>query len=76
VVSRRFAQTRLRIAAQVCPQWTELPTKEAMMHFIEDIFGISPDGGSGLSELLMVSAAIAIGVLFVYFRRIRKASAK
>ncbi len=30
------------------------------MNFIETIFGVSPDGGSGATELLFVIAAIAV----------------
>ncbi len=36
------------------------------MHFIENFFGVSPDGGSGLLELaLFVAFAIALGIPFL-----------
>jgi hypothetical protein len=36
------------------------------MHFIEKIFGVSPDGGSGLLELaLFVAFAVALAVPFL-----------
>jgi hypothetical protein len=38
------------------------------MDFIERIFGISPDGGDGSTELMYVLAAVAI-VGLVLFRR-------
>jgi hypothetical protein len=38
------------------------------LDFIERIFGISPDGGSGATEAMIVVAVIAMGSLF-YFRR-------
>jgi hypothetical protein len=38
------------------------------MDFIERIFGISPDGGSGATEAMIVVAVIAMGSL-IYFRR-------
>jgi hypothetical protein len=38
------------------------------MDFIERIFGISPDGGDGSTELLYVLAGVAI-VGLVLFRR-------
>jgi preprotein translocase subunit YajC len=38
------------------------------MDFIERIFGISPDGGSGVTEAMIIVAVIAMGSL-IYFRR-------
>ncbi len=38
------------------------------MDFIERIFGVSPDGGSGATEALIIVAVIAMGSL-IYFRR-------
>ena len=38
------------------------------MDFIERIFGISPDGGSGVFELLLFSIPIA-GIAWLYIRR-------
>jgi hypothetical protein len=33
------------------------------MHWIEQVFGMSPDGGSGVAELLMVLAPlVAVGL--------------
>jgi hypothetical protein len=38
------------------------------MHFIEQLFGFSPDGGSGLTELLLFLLP-AVAVLLVLYRR-------
>ena len=37
------------------------------MDFIERIFGIAPDGGSGLFEFLLFFIPLA-GIAFLYFR--------
>ncbi len=43
------------------------------MDFIEQLFGLSPDGGDGSLEFLWLAAAlVAVGV-FVFRRRIRRA---
>jgi hypothetical protein len=34
------------------------------MNFIEHLFGVSPDGGSGVSELLYVAAVLSIVALY------------
>lgn len=41
------------------------------MDFIERFFGISPDGGSGLLELLILVVLIGAPALLVYRRRQR-----
>jgi len=38
------------------------------MDFIEKIFGISPDGGSGALEFLLIAIPIA-GICYLAFRR-------
>jgi hypothetical protein len=38
------------------------------MDFIERIFGISPDGGSGLFEFILFAVPLA-GIAFLYLRR-------
>jgi hypothetical protein len=38
------------------------------MDFIERWLHISPDGGSGLSEVLILAVLIAIGLIFVSLR--------
>jgi hypothetical protein len=38
------------------------------MHFIEHIFGISPDGGSGLLELVLLLVP-SLGIAALYVRR-------
>ena len=44
------------------------------MDFIETIFGLSPDAGSGTLELALVVAAVAVATLAVLLRnRIRAA---
>ena len=38
------------------------------MDFIERIFGVSPDGGSGLFEFLLFAAPL-VGLVWLYRRR-------
>ena len=38
------------------------------MDFIERLFGVSPDGGSGLFEFLLLAVPLA-GVAWIYLRR-------
>ncbi len=45
------------------------------MHFIEQLFGFLPDGGSGLTELLLFLLPVVAGLLVMYRRR-RRMSAK
>ena len=40
------------------------------MDFIEQFFGISPDGGDGTAELLWIAGFVGIAALFV-LRRLR-----
>ena len=46
------------------------------MDWIEQIFGISPDGGDGSTEMLYVVAAVAVAAVIYWrvflFRRVRK----
>jgi hypothetical protein len=44
---------------------------EAAMHFIEQLFGLSPDGGSGLTELFLFLLPVVAGLLVIYRRRSR-----
>ena len=41
------------------------------MDFIERLFGISPDGGSGATEVLLILAIllISLGVALIFVRR-------
>jgi hypothetical protein len=39
------------------------------MDWIERLFGISPDGGNGLAEALVISSIVVLVVL-VYLRRV------
>ncbi len=43
------------------------------MDFIEQLFGISPDGGDGTLEMLWIVALVAVGAAAVWYRRRRKA---
>jgi hypothetical protein len=43
------------------------------MSFIESLFGISPDGGSGAFELLLMLAPVALAVWRLARRRPEKA---
>jgi hypothetical protein len=45
------------------------------MSFIENLLGISPDGGSGTFELLLVLIPIAVVAARAFARRIRVHSA-
>lgn len=40
------------------------------MNFIEQVFGLAPDGGSGLLELMLVLAPI-VGMIALYIARHR-----
>jgi hypothetical protein len=46
------------------------------MHFIEDLFGFAPDGGSGLTELLMFLVSVVGCLIVLYLRRVGMKSAK
>lgn len=39
------------------------------MHFIEQLLGVSPDGGTGLTEIAVVAAVVS-GALLVLARRL------
>jgi hypothetical protein len=41
------------------------------MHFIEQLFGLSPDGGSGMTELFLFLLPVVAGLLLIYRRRSR-----
>jgi hypothetical protein len=46
--------------------WVKLvPGKEAALHFIELLFGLSPDGGTGVAELIVFVALIAVALTLV-----------
>jgi hypothetical protein len=42
------------------------------MDFIEKIFGISPDGGDGSTELLYIVALVAVVTAFVLRRVVKR----
>ena len=42
------------------------------MDFIERIFGISPDGGDGTTEMMWIAAALLAVVMVVWLRRKRR----
>ncbi len=42
------------------------------MDFVERWFGISPDGGDGTFEVLIVAAVIIIAGVFIFRRRLRR----
>ena len=46
------------------------------MDFVERLFGISPDGGSGLFELLLLLIPILGGSAFLAFHLARKKKAE
>ena len=39
------------------------PERGALMHFIEQLLGSSPDGGSGLTELLLIMLPLAASAM-------------
>jgi hypothetical protein len=45
------------------------------MDFIERLFGVSPDGGDGSTELLWL-ATLAIGIAMLVFFRVRRRRAR
>ena len=49
--------------------------QEINMDFIERVFGISPDGGSGAFEFLLFLVPIA-GIAWLYVKRHRDRNAK
>ena len=44
------------------------------MHFIEDLFGIAPDGGSGVWEFCLLSAPIVMTALLAWWRHASRKS--
>ena len=44
------------------------------MDFIEQWFGISPDGGSGATELLFIVVAVLVLLMFLARRRMSRVS--
>ncbi|ESX28579.1 hypothetical protein X764_32285 [Mesorhizobium sp. LSHC440A00] len=39
--------------------------KEIDMDFVERIFGVAPDGGDGMTEMLYITAALIVGAMVV-----------
>jgi hypothetical protein len=52
-------------APRPVPGSSSLPRKEAALHFIESLFGLSPDGGTGVAELIFLVALIAVALTVV-----------
>ena len=46
------------------------------MDFIEQWFGVSPDGGDGTLELLYIAAGVVIAGAFIWRRRIPRRATK
>ena len=44
------------------------------MDFIEHLFGIAPDGGSGWAEVLIVAFAAAVAAALLYNRKRQRKS--
>ena len=42
------------------------------MDFMERLFGISPDGGSGTFEMLLIAALVLIALVAIFRRRLRR----
>jgi hypothetical protein len=49
-------------------------TRRMIMDFIERIFGISPDGGSGSFELMLIVVPILCVLLLYWYRSTQKPS--
>jgi hypothetical protein len=47
------------------------PSERLVMDFIEKLFGIAPDGGSGALEFLLFAAPVA-GIAYLAMRRRRR----
>jgi len=47
-------------------------SKESEMDFVERLFGIAPDGGSGSLEFLLFAIPI-VGISYLLLRRVLKA---
>ena len=45
------------------------------MHFIEQLFGVMPDGGNGLLEVVLITLPLVMFVLIVSVVREKRASA-
>ncbi len=45
------------------------------MHFIEQLFGVTPDGGNGLLEVVLITLPLVMFVLIVSEVREKRASA-
>jgi hypothetical protein len=51
--------------------WRRFKNMEgAAMHFIEQLLGFSPDGGTSMTEIAVLACVLA-GILLVYARRIK-----
>jgi hypothetical protein len=62
-----FYDSKLVARAKTRPDaWVKLvPRKEAALHFIELLFGLSPDGGTGVAELIFLVALMAVALTVV-----------
>ena len=69
-----FYDSKLVARAKTRPDaWVKLvPRKEAALHFIELLFGLSPDGGTGVTELIFLVAFFValIAVALTVVRRV------
>ncbi|RWM11717.1 MAG: hypothetical protein EOR73_32095 [Mesorhizobium sp.] len=45
------------------------------MDFIEQIFGVAPDGGDGTTEMLYIAVALAVGVMTIARRWLSRRAA-
>jgi hypothetical protein len=46
------------------------------MDFIERIWGVSPDGGSGALEMVLVLLPLVVAAVLIYRNRLRSARGK
>jgi hypothetical protein len=45
---------------------TAAKNREDLMNFIERMFGISPDGGDGSTELMIISVLVLLAIMAVW----------
>jgi hypothetical protein len=55
---------------------TKPAAKEIPVDWIEQLFGLNPDGGDGSIEILIVGAAVAIGLTIVTVPAVRSRLAR
>jgi hypothetical protein len=69
-ISRRPCVTRSQFYATIkLPIDSDTQLMEEVMDFIEQLFGISPDGGSGALEFALFVIPVVAGLVWAMYRR-------